>query len=398
MTPSHADLPLPARPALLGLAIAALVAALLPASPVQAQDPPFNRGIGDACLAETRSVDPFADVATDAIHAEAIACVWVYGIARGRFVDGDNVYDPRSTVTRQQMASFIAGLLATLPDDVYSLPEGGEGSRFDDGADISAAHRVNVERLAEANIVSGHPDGTYRPTATLNRGQMASFVAQAIEEVTGDTLPRAAVFDDVSGAHQVNIEKIAAIGITAGAGGPAGTYAPRDPITRQQMASFLARTLAHLVDAGLVQPLSYHPGTAPATLGLVDLDVAAHDGFDRVAFTLAGDDRLAGWRVQYVDEARAHGSGDLVEVAGDAVLQVILTGMALPPGLPQDIQDDLWDTDRVAFSGNGIVEVVDQGVFEGQQLLFVGTSGRHAFTVERLSDPQRVYIDVSHGP
>jgi hypothetical protein len=377
------------------LATAVLVLGLLPATPAAAQDPPFDRGITEACLPDTRAADPFADVPAHAIHAEAIACVQVYGIAQGRFVGGENVYDPRRTVTRQQMASFVAGAIRTLPADAYQLPDVGEGSRFDDGDTISAAHLVNVEALAEAGIVRGHPDGTFRPSATLNRGQMASFIAGAIEAVTGQTLPRAAVFSDASGAHQASIEKIAAIGITAGRA--PGAYAPAEPISREQMASFLARMLDHLVERELLLPLSYHPGTA-ATLGLVDVGLAAHADADRVAFTLAGDDRLAGWRVQYVDEPRAHGSGHLVEVAGDAVLRVILTGMALPPDLPQSIQDQLWDGDAITLGGTGIVEVVDVGVYEGQHLLFVGTTGRQPFTVARLSGPQRISIDVDHRP
>jgi hypothetical protein len=375
------------------LAVTALVLALAPTSTAAAQDPPYDRGIDRACPERTRAAEPFADVASGAIHGEAVACVWAYGIAQGRFVDGQNVYAPRETVTRQQMASFIAGTLASLPADVYELPETDGAPRFEDADAISRAHVRNVDRLHAAGIVSGYADGTFRPTVPLDRAQMASFIAQSIEAVTGQALGRAAVFGDVSGAHRANIEKIASIGVTAGRG--PGTYAPQEPISREQMASFLARMLDHLVAEGLLQPLSYAAGTA-AALGLIDVDLGVQDGADRVVFTVAGDDRLVGWRVQYVDEARAQGSGQLVSVQGDAVLQVILTGMALPPDLPQSIQDQLWDADSVTFSGAGIVEVVDLGVYEGQQQLFVGTSGRLPFTVERLQDPQRVYIDVRH--
>ena len=55
--------------------------------------------------------------------------------------------------------------------------------------------------------------------------------------------PATATFLDVSNAHPFYqfIEAVAAAGITGGCGG--GNYCPNDPITRGQMAAFLARAL-----------------------------------------------------------------------------------------------------------------------------------------------------------
>ena len=381
------------RPSAVAGAIGALVLALL-ALPATADAQQGGTTAEAACPEAALDAEPFDDIAPEALHAEAIACVWAYGITSGQVIAGELRFSPRSTVTREQMASFVAQVLDLLPDEVYALPEPGDETLYDDAEEISDAHRANVRRLTRAGIVRGYGDGRFGPLFQVNREQMATFIATSIEAATGEELPREDAFEDLSGPHDVSVEKLAAIDVARGVGGD--TYSPRLPIRREQMASFLARTLQHLVTEDVLEPLSFDPGTTAATLAVVDVEVARHDDFDRVTFTLEGDDREAGWRVRYVDEARSAGSGSLLAVDGEAVLQVTLTGMAVPPDLPQEVADRRWDEDVVEFGGEAIVELVNDSIFEGQQEVFVGTTGLLPFEVNRLEDPQRIYIDVSH--
>lgn len=349
-------------------------------------------GIAQACPAGARTAEPFQDVATGDTHGEAISCAWAYNVTSGRASDGGLDYDPQATVTREQMASFVAFMLQQVTEDVHELPEAHDDALYEDANEMSEAHLVQVNRLTEAGLLHGQPDGTFGPTVELDRAQMASFLVRAIEHVTDEELDRSAQFNDVSGTHQENIEKLAAIGVTTGT--EPGVYAPAEPITRAQMATFLARSLDYLVTEGVLEPLAFEERESGARLGLTDVALGAHDDFDRARFTLEGDDAEAGWRAQYVDGAAAAGSGEPLEVEGDAVLAVTLKGMALPP----ELEDEVWDEGRIALDGDGIVEVVDGGVFEGQQTLFIGTTGLHPFDVERLEDPQRVVVDVSPTP
>ncbi len=377
------------------VAAVALIVPLIVTGPAEAIEPPFNRGIEAACVEGVRTLDRFADVTPGATHAEAISCLWAYGVAQGRFAGTEPVYNPQDTVTRQQMASFIARKLDVLTADVYSLPESPADAPFEDADAISAAHLLSVNRLVEAGIVQGFGDGTYRPTQQLNRAQMASFIVRALEEVTGQDIPRSPIFTDVSGTHQANIEKLATIGVTVGR--DVNIYAPGAPVTRAQMASFIARSMDYLVALDLLQPLAFDEGAA-GMLGLTEIDAAIRDDVDRVTLTFEGDERRAGFRIQYVDEARAQGTGDLIDVQGEAIIRVILTGMALPPDLDEDLEDAVIELigSRIALNGPGIAEVVVDTVFEGQQQVFIGTTARSDFTVGRLDGPQRVFIDVEH--
>jgi hypothetical protein len=376
------------------VAVTTVLAVVAAPAAASAQTTAFDRGTDAACGGHVHDEAPFADVAPSTPHASAIDCLTVYGVVEGRLVSGRTVYRPGSDVTRQHMASFVARALDALGGGGYALPASTDGDPdFVDARSIDVAHRDNVDRLRRAGIVSGYGDGTFHPDEPIDRAQMASFLARAIEDVTGAALatPGDSPFTDIAGTHGRNVEKLAAIGVVQGRTTTA--YAPSATTTRAQMATMIARTLDYLTTEGHLRPVAFASGTAANDLGLADVTTTAHDGSDRVTLTLGGDDGLAGWRVRYVDEAIEHGSGDPIEVAGNAILELTLTGMAFPP----DLAEEPWAGGRLDASGVGVTEVVDRGVYEGQQQVFIGTTGPHPFAVARHLDPQRVVIDVDHG-
>jgi hypothetical protein len=149
-------------------------------------------------------------------------------------------------------------------------------------------------------------------------------------------------------------------------------------------------------------PLAGDPSTSTSSddgafgpdLRVTDVRVAGHDGFDRLVLEVEGDGR-AGWWVAYADEAIEQGRGGPIELAGDAVLEVAATNVALPPELPDG--EGPWSEETVAGPDDGvIVEVVDDSIYEGRHRMVVGTTGEQPFLVDRLEDPQRIVIDVFH--
>lgn len=364
-----------------------VVALTLGMSGAHAQPADTARGIEQGCPDDYGS-SQYDDVDDTSVHAAAIGCLDAYGIVQGRFVVDGRHYDPAEHVTRQQMASFIARTALEVPDRHYALPDAGDEARFDDAHLISDAHERNVNRLDEAGIVEGRTDGTYGPAARVNRAQMASFVARALESVTGEELPRdTGAFPDVDGAHAPAVEKLAALGVVTGQDD--GTYGPAALTTRDQMAAFLARAMDYLAEQEVLVAMSYAPRADGASATVTDVDAGSHDAHERVTFTLDGSNDI-GWRVRYVDEPTAQGSGNAVEVEGDAVLEVMLIGMALPP----ESDEEPWNGAPLVVDGDQVVEVVDVNVYEGFHQIFIGTTGLHDFEVDRLDDPQRVYVDV----
>lgn len=148
-------------------------------------------------------------------------------------------------------------------------------------------------------------------------------------------------------------------------------------------------------------PADTRPDTAEPTgegetfLSVTDVRVAAHDGYDRVVLDLDGTGSgRPGWRVEYVDQASDDGSGHAVEVDGDAILRVSVSGTAAPT-----------DSGVAEFSGDrvepdeteSVEEIVYRYWFEGYTTAFLGIDdGERPFRVFLLEDPVRVVIDVQH--
>ncbi len=204
---------------------------------------PSDPATSDACVPDDVPGTAFADIKSS-VHREAIACMAWWGAIEG-FADGS--FRPQSPITRGQAASMVARALATAG---VELPQ----DRPDAFSDDAGVHESDVNALAEMGIVEGFPDGTYRPSLLITRGQIASLFARAWEVATGDPLADGpdAFTDDEASVHEAAINATAAAGWVNGVGG--GKFDPGAPATRGQFASVLARMLSNLVADGFTTP------------------------------------------------------------------------------------------------------------------------------------------------
>ena len=144
----------------------------------------------------------------------------------------------------------------------------------------------------------------------------------------------------------------------------------------------------------------FEGGTQPATreasadalVTVSDIRTGRQDGYDRVVLELGGTG-TPGWDVRYVDQAYSQGMGSPVEVAGDAVLQVTVTGA----GYPFDTGVEEWaGPDPLPGDGTQTVtEVAWDATFEGTSVAVVGTTGEAPFRVYALEDPTRIVVEVA---
>ena len=100
----------------------------------------------------------------------------------------------------------------------------------------SVSSFYDIAWLANDGITFGCGPGLYCPNGQVTRDQMASFLARAAKlPATGTDY----FTDDEGNTHEANINRIRAAGITTGC--TATTYCPSGKVRRDQMASFLAR-------------------------------------------------------------------------------------------------------------------------------------------------------------
>ncbi len=132
--------------------------------------------------------------------------------------------------------------------------------------------------------------------------------------------------------------------------------------------------------------------SADASVTVSEIRTGRHDGFDRVVLEVGGTG-TPGWDVRYVDAATSQGSGEPVEVAGGAVLQVTVTGA----GYPYDTGvEEYAGVDPLPGQGTATVtEVAFDATFEGTTVAFVGTRSQAPFRVYALQDPTRIVLEVA---
>lgn len=102
--------------------------------------------------------------------------------------------------------------------------------------DDNNAFEADIEWLAAEGVTLGCAPDLFCPAAPVTREQMASFLVRALHLPASTT----DVFtDDETSAHEADINALAAAGVTQGCG--PGRFCPTISVSRQEMASFLAR-------------------------------------------------------------------------------------------------------------------------------------------------------------
>ncbi len=97
-------------------------------------------------------------------------------VVRG-FADGS--FRPHQPVSRAEFATILLGTLdavAARVDGLEPLPDSDVG--FPDTVGI--AHEDNISRLAGADLVRGFADGTFGPSLSITRGQLARMLARTV--------------------------------------------------------------------------------------------------------------------------------------------------------------------------------------------------------------------------
>lgn len=204
-----------ARPFLAALLALSLVAGLLAVAPPAGAVGTFTDDDGNA-------------------HESDIEAIAAAGIAKGCNPPANTAFCPDQVVTRGQMAAFLTRL--------FDLPSG-KKNRFND--DNGSIFEDDINAIGKAGITVGcnPPANTaFCPDRLVTRGEMAAFLARALDldSTGGDYFA-----DDSSSLFQDAINAMARVGITRGCNPPSETnYCPDDPVRRDEMATFLARTMA----------------------------------------------------------------------------------------------------------------------------------------------------------
>ena len=183
----------------------------------------------DAVLAP-RSVPLFTDVPAGHPFIDAIEWLAESGVTTG-FPDGG--FHPSAPVERQAMAAFLYRFAGEPAFTTPTTPT---------FTDVPTGHPFfrEIEWLASTGITTGWPDGTFRPSASVERQAMAAFLYRFADEPEFTDPPTASFVDvPTTSPFFTEIEWLASTRITTGWSD--GTFRPTNRVERQAMAAFLMR-------------------------------------------------------------------------------------------------------------------------------------------------------------
>ena len=140
---------------------------------------------------------------------------------------------PQEPLRRWEMAVWLVRVL----DRANPVRQAGDG--FDD-VDAGLWWAPYAHRLAELEVTNGCTRASFCPREPVTRAQMATFLVRALDLAAGS----GPGFADTAGSlHEASIDSVTAARITLGCATDPPRYCPREPVTRAQMATFLARAL-----------------------------------------------------------------------------------------------------------------------------------------------------------
>ena len=146
---------------------------------------------------------------------------------------GNGEVRPQNSITRAEVASIFFRL---LEDDVRDANYTRENSFTDVSSD--AWYCSAVSTLSAMGILSGYPDATFRPNASITRAEFAAIATRF--DADGDKTP--ASFDDIAN-HWAKDEIAVAANNGWVNGYKDGSFRPQNNITRAETMSLVNRVL-----------------------------------------------------------------------------------------------------------------------------------------------------------
>lgn len=150
---------------------------------------------------------------------------------------------PGANITRAEVATIFFRLMTKE----FRSENWSTENSFSDVSD-SIWYNNAISTCAKAGILSGYPDGTFRPNQSITREEFAAIAAR----FASDEVPSGGMFSDIAGRwSEHDIERAAAMGWIKGNN---GKFRPTEPITRAEVITTVNRMLDRVPDADHMLP------------------------------------------------------------------------------------------------------------------------------------------------
>ena len=178
---------------------------------------------------ETDPDFPFADVAKGCWYYEGVRYAYENGLMSGA---GEGTFSPDLPTSRGMLVTILYRLAGSPAAGSASFTDVVKGQWYADGVAWASAN----------GVVSGYPDGSFRPNDTITRGQMAAILYQyaRIQGKLDDSRADLSIFSDLDSLSAYAKEPMSwAVAQGLFSGVSADTLAPGGSTTRAQAAVIL---------------------------------------------------------------------------------------------------------------------------------------------------------------
>lgn len=178
---------------------------------------------------ETDPDFPFADVAKGSWYYEGVRYAYENGLMSGT---GEGTFSPNLPTSRGMLVTILYRLAGSPAAGSASFTDVAQGQWYADGVAWASAN----------GVVSGYPDGSFRPNDTITREQMAAILYQyaRIQGKLDDSRADLSIFSDLDSLSAYAKEPMSwAVAQGLFSGVSADTLAPGGSTTRAQAAVIL---------------------------------------------------------------------------------------------------------------------------------------------------------------
>ncbi|WP_031463424.1 S-layer homology domain-containing protein [Paenibacillus polymyxa] len=135
-------------------------------------------------------------------------------------------------------AAALVALQATFGTSAYAATPA--DNLFSDTSYVTSDKMAAIQEAVRQGLLSGDPQGTFRPAATLTRQELAVLLVRALKL---DPVSSSSTFKDVQSKQFAApyIEAAQKAGFLSGDG--LGNFRPNDPVTREELAAVFVRAV-----------------------------------------------------------------------------------------------------------------------------------------------------------
>ncbi|KWX72371.1 S-layer homology domain-containing protein [Paenibacillus jilunlii] len=200
----------------------------------------FATGVNSQALKETlRSVITGKDGNVPAPALKDIADLWstrtISAFLKLKVINGyaDGTFRPDKAITRGEFAAVVAKAFGLAKPDASSLQLSDVNTHWAQPA---------IAALASNGIVSGYPDGTFRPDREISRAEIIKILSKIVDFNSAAPVKAGISFSDTANSwNKDQIARAAQIGLIHGRGN--GNFAPGQSSTRAEALTIIMNAL-----------------------------------------------------------------------------------------------------------------------------------------------------------